>query len=180
MSQRKLDQKNHDNEMLQDNFKQLMQRKITHTQTHCIIVPLSLLSLVPLSLALPLLELEERSGQGEDYEERINSLEKELKFMEVKKNEAINKLAQVCTSHTSFIPVYLPCPHTHTHTQIMFSRTPARGGSSQPSSGSRRQEREIRKLRGELQHETQKFQNMVKKYQEQLEEVSNVSDVIMM
>ena len=61
--------------------------------------------------------------------------------------------------------------------QIMFSRAPARGGSAQPSSGSRRQEREIRKLRGELQHETQKFQNMVKKYQKELEDVSSVSCV---
>ena len=60
----------------------------------------------------------------------------------------------------------------------MFSRTPARGGSSQPSSASRRQNREIRKLRGELQHETQKFQNMVSKYQKELEDVSAVSDVI--
>ena len=62
----------------------------------------------------------------------------------------------------------------------MFSRTPDRGGSSQQSSGGRRQDREIRKLRGELQHETQKFQNMVRKYQKELEDVSNVSpdDVI--
>ena len=57
----------------------------------------------------------------------------------------------------------------------MFSRTPARGGAGQQSSGGRRQDREIRKLRGELQHETQKFQNMVRKYQKELEDVANVS-----
>ncbi|CAI8056927.1 Rho-associated protein kinase 2, partial [Geodia barretti] len=120
LTQRKLDQKNHENEVFQDNLKQALQ------------------------------QLEERGGHGEELQDKINSLEKELKFMEVKKNEAINKLAQV-----------------------MFSRTPDRGGSSQQSSGSRRQDREIRKLRGELQHETQKFQNMVRKYQKELEDVSN-------
>jgi predicted nucleic acid-binding Zn-ribbon protein len=120
LTQRKLDQKNHENEIFQDNLKQALQ------------------------------QLEERGGHGEELQDKINSLEKELKFMEVKKNEAINKLAQV-----------------------MFSRTPDRGGSSQQSSGSRRQDREIRKLRGELQHETQKFQNMVRKYQKELEDVSN-------
>lgn len=62
----------------------------------------------------------------------------------------------------------------------MFSRSPARGGSNQQSSASRRQDREIRKLRGELQHETQKFQNMVKKYQKELEDVTTVSDDVMM
>ena len=62
----------------------------------------------------------------------------------------------------------------------MFSRSPARGGSSQQSSASRRQDREIRKLRGELQHETQKFQNMVKKYQKELEDVAMVGDDVMM
>ena len=59
--------------------------------------------------------------------------------------------------------------------KVMFSRTPAKVGGTQQSSGSRRQEREIRKLRGELQHETQKFQNLVHKYQKELEDVSNVS-----
>ena len=48
----------------------------------------------PLSLC-PTTELDERGGQGEELQEKINSLEKELRFMEVKKNEAINKLAQV-------------------------------------------------------------------------------------
>jgi chromosome segregation ATPase len=119
LTQRKLDQKNHDNEVLQDTLKQSLQ------------------------------QLDERSGQGVDFEQRISGLEKELKFMEVKKNEAINKLAQV-----------------------MFSRTPTHGRPSQQSSASRRQDREIRKLRGELQHETQKFQNMVKKYQKEVEDVS--------
>lgn len=39
-----------------------------------------------------------RSNQGVGLEERIVSMEKELKFMEAKKNEAINKLAQVMRS----------------------------------------------------------------------------------
>lgn len=51
-------------------------------------------------------ELDERGGQGEELQERINSLEKELKFMEVKKNEAINKLAQVC-DHTHHVIVWV-------------------------------------------------------------------------
>ena len=39
----------------------------------------------------------------------------------------------------------------------------------------RRQDREIRKLRGELQRESEKFSNMVTKYQKELEDVSSVS-----
>ena len=52
----------------------------------------------------PSAELEERGGHGEELQDKINSLEKELKFMEVKKNEAINKLAQV-RPHPPDIPV---------------------------------------------------------------------------
>ena len=63
----------------------------------------------------------------------------------------------------------------------MFSRSPARGGSSQQSSASRRQDRDIRKLRSELQQETEKFQNMAIKYQKELEIMSLVSsDVVIM
>ena len=65
--------------------------------------------------------------------------------------------------------------------QVMFSRSPARGGSSQQSSASRRQDREIRKLRGELQHESHKLQSIVTKYQRELEDMSFVSsDIIIM
>ena len=53
----------------------------------------------------PSAELEERGGHGEELQDKINSLEKELKFMEVKKNEAINKLAQV-RPHPPDIPVH--------------------------------------------------------------------------
>ena len=85
LTQRKLDQKNHDNEVLQDNLKEAMQRKphpplVDHTPAPPPPTPAG---------------LEERSGAGEEQQERINSLEKDLRFMEVKKNEAINKLAQV-------------------------------------------------------------------------------------
>lgn len=60
----------------------------------------------------------------------------------------------------------------------MFSH---RGGSSQQSSASRRQDREIRMLRGELQHEKNKFQSMVIKYQRELQDMSLVSsDVVIM
>jgi len=38
----------------------------------------------------------------------------------------------------------------------------------------RRQDREIRKLRGDLQRESDKFSNMVAKYQRELLDVSNV------
>ena len=85
-----------------------------------------------------------------ELKEEKKKLRQTLSIEQVKKVEAINKLAQV-----------------------MYSRPPTRGGGHQPSQ-SRRQDREIRKLRGELQHETQKFQNMVKKYQRELEEVAMV------
>ena len=39
--------------------------------------------------------LEETHSQGAELREVIDSLRKELMFQEVKKNEAINKLAQV-------------------------------------------------------------------------------------
>ena len=53
----------------------------------------------------------------------------------------------------------------------MYSRPSTKAGrSSEP----RRQDREIRKLRGELQHESEKFQNMVKRYQKELEDVQSV------
>lgn len=56
--------------------------------------------------------------------------------------------------------------------QVMYERPPTKSGrSSEP----RRQDREIRKLRGELQHEAEKFQNMVRKYQKELEDVQSVS-----
>ena len=59
-----------------------------------------------------------------------------------------------------------------TFPQVMYSRPPTKAGrSSEP----RRQDREVRKLRGELQHETEKFQNMVRKYQKELEDVQSVS-----
>ena len=64
----------------------------------------------------PSAELEERGGHGEELQDKINSLEKELKFMEVKKNEAINKLAQV-RPHPPDIPVHR---RDHTH-QIYLS-----------------------------------------------------------
>ena len=54
----------------------------------------------------------------------------------------------------------------------MYSRPSTKAGrSSEP----RRQDREIRKLRGELQHESEKFQNMVRRYQKELEDVQSVS-----
>ena len=40
-------------------------------------------------------DVEEASGQLGEWKERVTLLEKDLKFQEVKKNEAINKLAQV-------------------------------------------------------------------------------------
>ncbi len=42
------------------------------------------------------------------------------------------------------------------------------------ATGPRRQDREIRKLRGDLQRESDKFSNMVAKYQRELLDVSNV------
>ena len=56
----------------------------------------------------------------------------------------------------------------------MFSRPPTKGGQG---SESRRQERDLRKLRGELQRESEKFQKMVGKYQKELDDVQGVSRV---
>ena len=54
----------------------------------------------------------------------------------------------------------------------MYSRPSTKAGrSSEP----RRQDRELRKLRGELQRESEKFQLMVGKYQKELEDVQIVS-----
>ena len=73
----------------------------------CICVVILTLLHVPQQCAQPPpSELDERGGQGEQLQEKINSLEKELKFMEVKKNEAINKLAQVC-DHTHHVIVWV-------------------------------------------------------------------------
>ena len=77
-------------------------------------------------------------------------LQKTLDSEKVKKVEAINKL-----------------------TQVMFSRPPTRTGKS--TAEPRRQDREIRKLRGELQRETEKFNNLVAKYHKDLEDVQIVS-----
>ena len=52
--------------------------------------------LLPSLLSLPSpLDVEETSGQLGGWKEKVTLLEKDLKFQEVKKNEAINKLAQV-------------------------------------------------------------------------------------
>ena len=55
----------------------------------------------------------------------------------------------------------------------MYSRSEKPG---KPGKGdTRRQDREVRKLRGELQRESEKFSTMVAKYQKELEDVSSVS-----
>ena len=56
----------------------------------------------------------------------------------------------------------------------MFSRPTTKPGKS-GGGDTRRQDREIRKLRGELQRESEKFTNMVAKYQRELEDVTLVS-----
>ena len=79
----------------------------------------------------------------------MSKLQKTLDSEKVKKVEAINKL-----------------------TQVMFSRPPTRTGKQ--TAEPRRQDREIRKLRGELQRETEKFNNLVAKYHKDLEDVQLV------
>ena len=93
--------------------------------------------------------------QIEEFDENMKKLRKTLESEKVKKVEAINKL-----------------------TQVMFSRPPSRTGKStdQP----KRQDREIRKLRHELQRETEKFNNLVTKYHKDLEDVQIVSVYIHM
>ena len=88
--------------------------------------------------------------QIEEFEENMKKLQKTLDSEKVKKVEAINKL-----------------------TQVMFSRPPtSRTGRS--TAEPRRQDREIRKLRHELQRETEKFNNLVAKYHKDLEDVQIV------
>lgn len=77
-------------------------------------------------------------------------LRKTLESEKVKKVEAITKL-----------------------TQVMYSRPPTKTGKS--TAEPRRQDREIRKLRGELQRETEKLNNLVAKYHKDLEDIQLVS-----
>ena len=98
----------------------------------------------------PLAEVEDSNRQIEEFEENMKKLQKSLDSERVKKVEAINKL-----------------------TQVMFSRPPTRAGKS--TAEPRRQDREIRKLRHELQRETEKFNNLVAKYHKDLEDVQIVS-----
>ena len=77
-------------------------------------------------------------------------MKKQMDEERVKKQEAINKLAQ-----------------------IMYQRQNTRG-QSQRQEPRKAQDREIRKLRGELQRETQRSRHVVEKYQQQLEEIKQV------
>ena len=96
--------------------------------------------------------MEDSNRQIEEFEENMKKLQKMFDSERVKKVEAINKL-----------------------TQVMFSRPPTRTGKN--TAEPRRQDREIRKLRHELQRETEKFNNLVAKYQKDLEDVQIVSVV---
>ena len=94
--------------------------------------------------------LEEAQTQDSDREELHQKLKKQVADERIKKQEAINKLAQ-----------------------IMYQRQNTRG-LSQRQEPRKAHEREIRKLRGELQRETQRSRHVVEKYQQQLEEIKQV------
>ena len=94
--------------------------------------------------------IEDSNSKINGFDEEMAKMKKTLESEKVKKVEAINKL-----------------------TQVMFSKPPTRTGRSQAEP--KRQDREIRKLRGELQRETEKFNNLVAKYHKDLEDVQLVS-----
>jgi len=99
------------------------------------------------NLRQSIMRLDETNSRVTSQEEELKKLKQTLEIEKMKKAEAINKL-----------------------TVVMYERPPTKSGrSSEP----RRQDREIRKLRGELQHEAEKFQNMVRKYQKELEDVQS-------
>lgn len=58
----------------------------------------------------------------------------------------------------------------------MYGAKSSIGGKAAAANEPRRQDREIRKLKGELIRETKNFSSMVKKYQKELEDVTAVSE----
>lgn len=99
------------------------------------------------NLKRALLRLDAVQQTEGSQEEELRRLHQSLETERILKKEAVNKL-----------------------TQVMFQRQPQKGGSQRPEPR-RAHEREIRKLKGELQQESQKYKRVVEKYHQQLEEV---------
>ena len=87
----------------------------------------------------------------EEADEQIKKLKQNYESEKLKKTETITKLEQ-----------------------ILFTRSAAKSGGGGGKNEPQRQDREIRKLRGELQRETENYQKMVNKYSKDLEEVQQV------
>lgn len=123
------------------------------------------------------LDLEKTYKAESNQEDEMRKLYQQLETERILKKEAVNKL-----------------------TQVMFQRQPQRGGggsryiliingcgltlniiihliSSQRPEHRKTHVREIRKLKGELEQETQKYKRVVEKYQQQLEEIQGVCTV---
>ena len=88
----------------------------------------------------------------DDADEQIKKLKLNYESEKLKKTETINKLEQ-----------------------ILFARATVKsGGGGSGKNEPQRQDRELRKLRGELQRETENYQKMVNKYNKELEDVQQV------
>jgi HD superfamily phosphohydrolase len=98
------------------------------------------------NLKTALIRLEELQRLAGDYEDDKKKLLQQIENEKMLKNVAVNKL-----------------------TQVMLQRGP-NSGNSKPAPR-KAHEREIRKLRGELQQEMQKYKSVVDKYQKNLEEI---------
>ena len=96
--------------------------------------------------------IEEVNSQETDREEDYIKMKKMVEAERVKKQEAINKLAQ-----------------------IMYQRqNTGKGINDKQPPRNKAQEREIRRLRGELEKETRRSQQLVEKFQQQLEDIKQV------
>uniref|UniRef100_A0A1X7V8G1 non-specific serine/threonine protein kinase n=1 Tax=Amphimedon queenslandica TaxID=400682 RepID=A0A1X7V8G1_AMPQE len=98
------------------------------------------------NLKRALIRLDDYQTFDETRDDEIKKMSKQLETEKMMKKEAINKLTRIMLERKSLPNVKKPEPR-------------------------RAHEREIRKLRGELQQETQKYKRVVEKYQQQLEEI---------